>query len=350
VRGAFRVAAFAVIILLTATAYMQRKSAPASGGVFSHLSKTHQAIKTCSTCHTMPTSNWVAARGFPDVAQFPGHAACFSCHTSSVLTSNKPTFCLNCHTSVAPGRAPLLAFPIKTHKREFNIRFPHNTHQDIFARLFRNDGIAVAHYVNASSVAADEKTAINTCAVCHVESKAVPAVTPAPVKDGLVALSQPSGEKIEVAAKFFKTMPSGHQTCFACHYSGITPESSDCKSCHVPTEPYKNTDVLPRYSPKFDHTQEQHAGKDCMVCHVRIAQSADSRLLKDPDVPIIACLQCHNDPFDGKKPGADGYFKAAIQNEIFAREKDKAFQCTYCHSSAIGSYQLPSSHAILRKK
>ena len=349
-RAAFRVAALALIAILAATAYMQRKPVPASGGVFSHSSKTHQAIKSCSTCHLMPTNNWMTARAFPDVSQFPGHAACFSCHTSSVLTSGKLTFCLNCHTSVAPGRAPLFAFPIKTHKREFNIRFPHNTHQDIYARLWRQDGIAVAHYVNASWVIADEKTTINTCAVCHVQSQAVPTTTPAPIKDGLVALTNPAGEKIDVAAKFFKTMPNGHETCFSCHFSGVKPASTDCAGCHMPTDPYKDTDVLPRYSVKFDHTQKDHAGKDCMACHVRIAQSTDSRLLKDPDVPIIACLQCHGDPFDGKKPGAEGYFKAAIQNEIFARDKDKTFQCAYCHSSAVGNHDMPASHAILRKK
>ncbi|MGH9931968.1 MAG: hypothetical protein ACREA9_22440, partial [Pyrinomonadaceae bacterium] len=45
---------------------------------FSHATKKHQSA--CNTCHKVPTGNWKKVRDFPDVADFPDHAACVSCH------------------------------------------------------------------------------------------------------------------------------------------------------------------------------------------------------------------------------------------------------------------------------
>lgn len=333
-------AAFAAVYLPTSTAQVR--------GRFSHTEPKHKA-KSCDSCHLMPTANWVQARGFPDVAQFPGHASCFTCHKSNVLVGNKPTFCLACHSNVAPGRAPFLAFPVASRPREFTIKFPHNVHQDILARVEKPEGIAVAHFVNASFTLDDKKAVFNSCAVCHAGSDKLPKVDLPPIKDELKADTAPTAEKIDVKATFFKTMPAGHQTCFTCHFSGIKPASSDCAGCHTLTKPYQNTDTLHRYSIKFDHTQKDHAGKDCMACHVRIAQNADAAAMKDPDVPILACASCHGNPFNGAKKAANNYFESAIANEMTERQKDKSMQCTYCHSTAVGRYPVPASHLAVKK-
>ena len=317
-------------------------------GHFSHTEPKHQT-KSCDSCHLMPTSNWVAARGFPDVAQFPGHASCFTCHKTNVLVGNKPTFCLGCHSNVAPGRAPFLPFPVASRPREFMIKFPHNVHQDILAGLQRPDGVAVAHYVNASFTPDEKQAAFNSCAVCHVQSEKLPKVDVPPIKDELKADAPAAAEKVDVKAAYFKSMPQGHQTCFACHFTGIKPVSSDCAGCHTLTKPYQETNTLDRYSIKFDHTQKDHAVKDCMACHVRIAQNADAKAMKDPDVPVLSCAPCHGNPFNGAKKGADNYFESAIANEMTERQKDKTMQCTYCHSTAVGRYPVPASHLALKK-
>jgi len=160
----------------------------------------------------------------------------------------------------------------------------------------------------------------------------------------------PAGtENVETKATFFKTMPLGHQTCFTCHYAGIKPLSSDCAGCHQLTKAYQPSEAIHRYSIKFDHSEKDHAGKDCMACHVRIAQNSDAAAMKDPDVPILSCAPCHGSPFNGAKKGAGNYFEAAISNEITERQKDKTMQCTYCHSTAVGRYPVPASHLALKK-
>ena len=334
------------VAFMFGAAYLPRSTAQVKGR-FSHSSPKHQS-KSCATCHTMPTANWVTARGFPDVAQFPGHASCFSCHTSSVLVGNKPTFCLGCHTNVAPGRAPLLKFPVASRPQEFRIKFPHNTHQDILARVLRPD-IAVAHFITASWTPDEKQAAFNSCAVCHVESKTLPKVELPPIKDELKADMPAAAETAEVKPAFFKTMPQGHQTCFTCHYTGIKPAASDCAGCHQITKPHQDTDALPRYSLKFDHTQKDHGAKDCMVCHVRIAQNSDAAAMKDPDVPVLACAACHGKPLNGAKKTDPNYFEATIMSEMAERAKDKTMQCTYCHSTAVGRYPVPASHLALKK-
>lgn len=331
----------------------------AQKGPFQHSTKKHQST-SCSTCHTMPTANWPAARGFPDVAQFPSHKACFTCHsTAAVFSGGKPAFCLGCHTDVGPGRGPLYKFPVATRKVQFETKFPHDVHQDIFAGLLKNE-VATGHFVNASwsSSAAQGRAAINTCAICHVQSKAAQVtVTVPPIDEGLRnGEKQPAATEESKKAAFFKTMPEGHQTCFACHYSGINPASTDCAGCHKPADkPYVPSDALPRYSIKFDHTNEKH-NRDCMACHIRIAQSSDSRQMKGPDVPVSTCssTSCHGNVPVKKEQinlqvGQPGFSEFAISNEKRARDKTPAYQCSYCHSSDVGRFKVPQSHLVVAK-
>src|ERR1700716_1456962 len=58
---------------------------------FSHATRQHQG--DCKTCHQVPTSNWPKARGFPDIADFPGHAACVSCHRQQFFKGATPAIC-----------------------------------------------------------------------------------------------------------------------------------------------------------------------------------------------------------------------------------------------------------------
>lgn len=336
-----RILSIAAVAAVLGMSFLSPSSAQ-SRDRFSHATAAHKR-KTCASCHAMPTANWVAARGFPDVADFPGHAACASCHLRDFFRGgNRPVFCLGCHSDVGPGRGPRFAFPVKARPQEFLTKFPHNVHQDVVASNRQHEPVAVAHFMNASftSKVDDKPPQFNNCAICHKTDSKLPTFETLPPKDKtLTPLAAALTESFTPVAAFFKDMPSGHASCFACHYTGVKPTANDCAGCHTLTRSYSDTNVRGRYSLKFDHMDKNERGdlvhvKDCMTCHVRISQNDDIAKLKDPDVPVLACIACHGDK---------------LIEEIGKRESSlaantTAFQCNYCHTTAIGRYPVPKSH------
>ena len=114
----------------------QRTAAPAVDySRFSHATKKHQA--GCNTCHKAPTENWKKVRDFPDVADYPGHEACVSCHRPQFFKGARPVICSNCHTTVSPRNDLRFAFRNPLVPRQFVIEFPHDKHQDVIAALLR---------------------------------------------------------------------------------------------------------------------------------------------------------------------------------------------------------------------
>lgn len=295
---------------------------------FSHSTTQHKRLD-CSACHKMPTANWTTARTFPDVADFPGHASCVSCHRRDFF---RTSFCVTCHTNPSPRNAARFPFPVRSRTTEFTTVFPHNVHQDVIARFTRR-AVAVAHFVNASFQRVDDPPQFNNCAICHQPSAALPKTadrTPS-AAEALVAASPDS---FAPKPTFFKEMPTGHASCFACHYQNVKPAAASCAGCHSLTTAYLPSGVVRRYSLKFDHQQKEHSIRDCMTCHVRIASNADLKTLKDADVPFMACVSCHND----KLAEESGKRAATIAN------RQPAFQCTYCHTTGVGRFPLPSNH------
>jgi len=334
-------------------AMFQFQTAAQNRDRFLHSTPAHRK-KDCNSCHAMPTSNWVSARGYPDVADYPGHIACFACHRRDIFSGNMPVFCGSCHTVVGPRGKARFPFPVRTRSQEFLTIFPHNVHQDIIAANERRPDVAVAHFVNASwSAPVDDPPKFNNCAICHETSDKMPKAEPRkiagqPLSDVGADIFKTGNE---LTPAFFKDSPNNHASCFSCHYQGIKPVASDCKGCHTLTKPYFETNLISRYSLKFNHNETQvketevekggvkqivkeesfpHA-KDCMTCHVRIAQNADITKMKNADVPFLACASCHAEH---------------LTPELDARFKSPAFQCTYCHTSAIGRFPVPPSHEI----
>jgi hypothetical protein len=164
-----------VFIAAAIAANFLPRSAAQQRDRFSHASAAHKKLD-CSSCHKVPTSNWLPARGFPDVAQFPGHVACASCHRQDFFVGNKPAFCAGCHTNATPRSAPLFPFPVRSRSHEFAIVFPHSVHQDIIAgEQRRRSDVAVAHFVNASfRTLPDDEPKFNNCAICHATATALP--------------------------------------------------------------------------------------------------------------------------------------------------------------------------------
>ena len=326
----------AVIITLASSAGAQRKKSrrpattrPSATAIdylhFSHATRKHQAA--CNTCHQVPTANWKKAREYPDVADFPGHAACVSCHRAQFFKGAKPAICADCHTKISPRDEARFAFRNPTARRQFVIEFPHDKHQDVIARLFRKlEWETAPEFVRASFFPADEKTKhYNNCEICHQpRAGSPPGLTPA------------SPDAVIPAPDTFKDVPLSHASCFNCHFGSHKPIREDCGGCHkLAAQPYVWTNSAARISLKFRHGREQHVA-ECTTCHINITKSATLRGLK-PDVPITACFECHN----------KGPVRFDVTNELLAIDKNRDFTCVYCHTSDVGRRDPPASHYLI---
>jgi hypothetical protein len=295
---------------------------------FSHATKKHQAA--CNTCHKIPTDNWKKLRDYPDVADFPSHDACVSCHRAQFFKGAKPTICSDCHTKISPRDDARFAFRNPAGKRQFLIEFPHDKHQDVIARLFRKLRIEkqpqfVRAGFSTSIHFADEKTKhYNNCEICHQpRAGSVPGLAPA-WPDAFVP-----------AQDTFKLAPVSHASCFNCHWQAQQPVNENCGGCHkLAAESYVWLDSPQRISLKFRHGREQHIA-ECTTCHINITKSATLRGLK-PDVPITACTECHN-----KAPS-----HLEISTELVSIDKNRDFVCTYCHTSDVGRRDPPVGHYL----
>ncbi|MFM9904698.1 MAG: hypothetical protein ACKVQJ_09030 [Pyrinomonadaceae bacterium] len=344
-----------------AAGWLSTSSAQKRLGTFSHSTKAHKDGKysDCSSCHTLPTKNWASARRdkldpYPDVVNFPSHTSCFGCHTKDIY-SNGGAFCGTCHTVPTMRAKAVLAFPIRSHKSQFTTIFPHNVHQDLIASNDKRSDYASAHFIQASYLTAGvddkDKAKYYSCAICHTSATIMPkyAAQPLPSRafpllTAKTALVPDLFEKPIVPA-FFKDSPSGHESCFTCHYQFKNlpvGKGNNCSGCHAPAAPYFKSNEIKRYSLKFDHERTDHSVKDCTSCHQRITQNSDVNALKKADVPIFACVQCHANGENDKK--------RVINVEVDQREANPAFQCTYCHTSSVGRYDIPSSHQIILNK
>ncbi len=350
-RKLFLLSVVVVVAIVVASGISLTSSAQRRDG-FEHRTAAHKKI-ACSSCHKNPTPNWAGARGYPDVADFPGHASCINCHRRDFFAGNRPAICAGCHVNPGPRGVGRFAFPVRTRSHEFATIFPHNVHQDIIASNTKKSDVAVAHFVNASfqsPLKADDKPEFNNCAICHKTQSAMPKIA-ARVPLNEKPLADAVSEAFVPQAGFFKDMPTSHATCFACHFQGAKPTGTNCAGCHSLTPAYRESAVLKRYSFKFDHNLKDHAVRDCMTCHVRISQNSDVQKMIDADVPMMACssTSCHGGSETGLERDNPKYGLNIVADEIAKRNKSienkqPAFQCTYCHTPAIGRFPIPASH------
>jgi hypothetical protein len=296
---------------------------------FSHATRKHQGA--CNTCHKIPTNNWKKVGGFPDVADYPGHDACVSCHRPQFFKGAKPIICSVCHSKVSPRDDARFAFRNPATPRQFLIEFPHDKHQDVIARMFRRfpsggRPLFVRASFNYSSASADDKTKhYNNCEICHVPRTAAPAAP---------AIGWPDAFVPDAAT--FKAAPTSHAACFNCHWKSQPPTNENCAGCHKLAEKaFFAVDAPKRLSLKFRHAREQHVA-ECTSCHINITKAATLRGLQ-PDVPITSCTECHN---------KDG-LRLDVSRELEAIDKNRDFVCSYCHTSDIGHLDPPASHYLI---
>ncbi len=325
---------------------------------FDHSVAAHRN-QSCSECHKSPTgvSSAETLSGekyrYPDITDYPDHDSCLDCHRQQFYKGARPAICSICHTKVSPRDKARFTFPKATQAEEFTIRFPHDVHQDIIANRRepspRQTNVAAAHFINAKFTSEanfqdDKKIDFNNCTICHAPAEGkIYTTTPrrpqmTALETGVVVASH--REKITAPVGYFKGVPSGHDSCFNCHYSEQKPIRTDCAGCHILSRnSFFESKVIERFSVKFSHEERTEAGtnphdKECSSCHVRITQSADLRSLR-PDVPIFTCAtsSCHS---------------KELKAEISQRADKEINSCSYCHSAFIGSHQIPESHSLIK--
>ena len=307
----------------------QPKSPAVDYSQFSHSTKKHQAA--CDTCHKIPTRRWQQTSTYPDITDYPGHEACVSCHRPQFFKGAKPTICSVCHTKTSPRDDARFEFRKAVTKRQFTIEFPHDRHQDVIALLnFKRNGSS-STFAHARR-GWDEKTqTYNNCEICHSQRG-----VPVPPLTGWADGFQPKPET-------FKSVPVGHDSCFNCHWKSQQPVASNCAGCHkLASAAFVPATVPPRISLKFMHDgggEKKNHVLECASCHINITKSATVRGLK-PDVPITACTECHN------KVGT----REDLNKELAAIDKNKAFVCSYCHTSNVGSLDPPASHYLIAER
>jgi hypothetical protein len=292
---------------------------------FSHLTRKHQGA--CNSCHKVPTENWKKIREFPDVADYPGHDACVSCHRPQFFRAARPAICSVCHLKVSPRDDVRFAFGKPGAPRQFVIEFPHDKHQDVIAQLARpvKQTVSLRAWSHARLVLPQTQTnslRYNHCEICHGPRMLAPVAPPGGWTDAFVP-----------DAATFRAAPSSHAACFNCHWRAQQPTSDNCAGCHKLSEQaYVKSDSPKRLSLKFRHAREQHT-IECTSCHINITKAATLRGLL-PDVPITSCSECHN---------KDG-LRLDVSKELEAIDKNREFVCSYCHTSNVGRLDPPESH------
>jgi formate-dependent nitrite reductase cytochrome c552 subunit len=321
---------------------------------------------------------------FQDVADFPEHSSCLSCHRAQFFARERPApvICANCHIAVTPRDTARWLFPSlgditdpKLKRREFvsefGVGFPHDKHIDVVGMNmipFRGGLPAAAsesspilnktraRFIDASFQ--DKKAGPpKSCPVCHEtyqpQGKSSEEYIVKPPKD--------IGDNFWLKKGTFKTIPSSHTICFTCHNadSGIPPEPKNCETCHklmqaaslktdfdAKLAPTMGADalMLARWSRRqsagaFRHEGGMHPDLNCMDCH-NVATSTYSTV--DPKTMKVAVKSCG---------GADGCHitqtlddGGALNFETDARKKNPNFVCTKCHV-IFGKEPLPENHA-----
>lgn len=356
-KNVVRAGVFIAAALFFASSFLPKSNAQKGVKLFSHSTPAHREkqFSDCKSCHVI-TIDWDKRprsdkqSPIPDIINFPynlpnakqgdKHTACFGCHSNDGYKSGG-VFCAGCHTAAGfrarPGKG-VRQFPVSSRPTQFVTVFPHDSHQDIIAKNGEKQ-VALGHLVLASFLpaAAAKKTDYYNCAICHKSAQSLPKfMARTPVTDQKPSAAAP--ESFKPTAAFFKEVPMNHASCFSCHYQRIQPISTNCAGCHkVAEKPYLRSTVIARYSLKFDHDSVDKDGKmvhgqDCITCHLSIAGSSDLQALKnkkEPEVPYSTCSDCH---------------QADLNKDLDKRKADKAYQCGYCHTTAVGRFDVPASH------
>lgn len=318
----------------------------------------------CASCHKFPSKNWETIRktdAFPDITDYPQHESCLKCHRAQFFSGERPSICTICHTNPSPNDSSRHPFPNpreifdvsqkgKSAVSDFQISFPHATHIEIVSEFKPQRTFNGAMFVSARMRRAESGE--ESCAVCHKTYQ------PQNDSDEEFIVKPPDkwGDKFWLKKGTFKTVPTGHTTCFTCHSqdSGLSPAPTDCGTCHklaADKKPLADYDeklaatigltdkmMLDAWrkrdsSGTFRHEFMSHADTSCSTCHT--AATINTLDLLTKKVAVTSCNGCHI-----TATVEDG---GALNYEIEQRKKDAKFECVKCHV-AFGKAAIPASH------
>jgi hypothetical protein len=341
---------------------------------FSHTTHVTKEKLACDSCHKFPTANWKEVRkgeaAFPDVAEFPEHAACLNCHRQQFFARERPAprICSNCHVAVTPRNTVRFLFPSlgdvtdatrprRDRTSEFAVHFPHETHLEVVGRnppVRERDW--TVRFVSVSWNNRQQKKPPANCGICHQtyqpQGQSSEEYVTKPPKN--------LGDAFWLKKGTFKSIPTSHTGCFTCHNadSGIAPVSSDCQVCH------KLASSTVKINSDFDPAVHKTMGINdrVMLKAWQRRVSAGAYRHEGGMHPDLACTDCHTparmntvDPQTLKVPvracgGADGCHVTATSDEggalnfeIDQKKKDPNFVCTKCHI-VFGKQSVPVSH------
>jgi hypothetical protein len=341
---------------------------------FSHRTHVEKQKLACDSCHKFPTKNWKEVRkadaAFADVAEFPEHAACLTCHRQQFFARERPAplICANCHVNNSPRDTTRFLFPSlgdvadPTKKRrefvsEFQVNFPHDKHMEVLAENARPFRDPEVRFVRAGFQKEKPKgeNDSKTCVMCHQ--------TYAPQGDSAEEyMTKPPktlGDAFWLKKGTFKTIPVSHAPCSICHSTdgGIYPAPSKCEVCHklLPAQP-EAADFDPKLSAMmgitdsltlnrwkrresagaFTHEGGAHPGLSCTACHnVPTMNTTEPKSLK---VAVKSCAGT-----DGCHITATTDEGGALNFEIDQRKTKPEAECTKCHL-VFGKQPVPASH------
>ena len=321
--------AFVVALLLmvsfsaSAVVGEQKKRRPTTARInyaqFSHRTHLEKEKLACDSCHKFPTDNWKNVRqgdaAFPDVAEFPKHETCLSCHRQQFFARQRPvpTICSNCHVKATPKDTARFLFPSlgdvtncgqrkANSVKEFAVSFPHEKHED------------------------------QECTGCHQLDK--------------------EGE--------VKTKPNNHAVCFSCHNveSELAPLPSSCGTCHKLAETSATHHAVPQMKVrddadyrKFQHTSAYHQRLPCALCHRREGNATQLAMPGGKD--HLPCSGCHVKQFaDSSNPICTNchvnpptkelktFPRLSSFNMRFDHGRHTGINCANCHRPSRGGVAL----------
>jgi hypothetical protein len=324
----------------------------------------------CSNCHAIPSAaepDVIAAATKPSIKGYPYHDSCVQCHRQEFFKGATPVICTVCHTRSSPRLTTreMLAFPKQGEQaREFPGYFPHSLHQSVIARNENpaRDASETWSFVRASFNSPDDTKpkAVDNCTTCHETDQRPPTA---------IAVGGTEGTFTPEAKGTFKTSPTGHASCFNCHWQSQKPTHEDCAGCHLSQAEYTKRKratsfnaPLPgllspqaaqwfkswprewpkRISIKFRHDLPDH-DLGCTTCHINITRMETLNIPK-ADVPIATCAYCH---IDNNSVGPKNADKITIRSEMTKKEKDAKYTCVGCHTTLIGREPPDCSHYLI---
>ena len=356
----------ALLLMVSFTASAQKKLRPAKARVnytqFSHRTHFEKEKLACDSCHKFPTANWKEVRegdaAFPDVAEFPKHESCLSCHRQQFFARQRPApaICSNCHVNVTPKDTARFLFPSlgdvtncgqrkANHVAEFAVKFPHEKHED--------QECVTCHQLDKEGEVKGKPNNHSVCFSCHNAESELP---PVPTRCGMCHKFANSDE-VKLGHLFGVRRPGAALLSIALdqYQSGTWPPHSK-EALNFRPVSFQPNGVQMKVRDdadfsKFQHTSAYHKRLPCALCHRRESNAtqpampggkdhlpcAGCHVKQFADSSNAICTNCHVNP-----PAKDlkAFPRLNSFNMKFDHARHAGVNCASCHRPSRGGVAL----------